>query len=193
MIRKISYLLLIALLAVSPLALAETTASTTAEPDTDASSLEALTPEESFRLDIISATEIYSWFVMTPLDVDENVPSPEGGMYLVLDSTLSQTSYMQERLDMYFSTEISQSLWAWGAYEDVNGWLYGYTAEESPYYRKAEMDIAGIVFRPEESPDEKTRVASVIVYHDDGTETAYRYVSKFVDEHWIFTEFPYFL
>ena len=140
--------------------------------------------------DIPAAMEVYAWFVMTPLAVDEKFPSPDGTMYLLKDETLRHTTDMQARLDQYFSTEISQSLWAWGAYQDVNGELYGYRKEDSPYAREVDGSIAEIVFKVMEETYKK-RVYNAVLYDTSDGSTVYEFVSEYVGGRWIFTEFPY--
>ncbi len=175
--KKLIVLFLILLLA-APVALAE-----------DAAPEDA---EDTAREDVLSAMEVYAWFVMSPLDVDENVPSPDGETYLVLDETLSQVSLMQERLDEYFSADISEALWAWGTYQDVNGWLYGVMPQDSPIARPIDPDVADAEFwLSEESETRRVYAATVYRLSQDEPETL-RFVREFIDGRWQFTEFPFF-
>ena len=180
--KKLTALLLILLLA-APLALAGETA-----PDDAAFEDE----EDIVREDILSAMEVYAWFVMSPLDIDENVPSPDGETYLVLDETLSQVSLMQERLDEYFSADISEALWSWGTYQDVNGWLYGYAPQDSPIARPVDPDVADAEFwLSEETGTRRVYAAAVYRLSQEEPETL-RFVRELIDGRWQFTEFPFF-
>ncbi len=148
--------------------------------------------DDAAREDILSAMEVYAWFVMCPLDVDQNVPSPEGDTYLLLDETLSQVSLMQDRLDAYFSPDIVQALWAWGTYQNVNGWLYGTAPQDSPLARPVDPDVADAEFELAEETKNR-RVYAVTVYRlsSDEPETLH-FVSELLNGRWVFTEFPFF-
>ncbi len=145
--------------------------------------------EQPVPEEIAVARDIYSWFVMTPLEVNEDMPSPDGDMYRLADESLSKTDEMQRRLSMCFSTEICQSLWAWGAYQDIDGLLYGYKTEDSPFARETDPAIVSIVYKLVSQTDKK-KTYTAIVYVAD-SETTFRFVSEYISGRWIFTEFPY--
>ena len=64
------------------------------EPAGDGSGFEE-SPEER----IMSAMEIYSWFVMWPLDVDESAPGGDGSLYALLDDRFASRESMDALLN----------------------------------------------------------------------------------------------
>ena len=181
---------LFALILVLSLALAGCAFAEEAAPAAAGDAAPTAAEETASPNDILAAMEVYKWFVMEPLEVDESVPSPDGTMYLVKDETLRQASAMQLRLDTFFSTEISQSLWAWGAYQNVDGLLYGYRAEDSPLARPVDPSIVEIAYKVV-SQTYKKRVYNAILYDTADGSTVYEFVSEYIGGRWIFTEFPF--
>ncbi len=149
-------------------------------------------PVDPVRQTILDAMEVYSWFVMNPLEVDTNAPAQEDGVYPVLDETLGSTEGMQARLDEYFSTEISQSLWAWGTYHDIDGWLFGRTLETSPLARPIDPDISDAFFELTEETEKKRVYTVTVCYLSADEPVKLEFVSELVAGKWIFTEFPFF-
>ena len=150
----------------------------------------AAQPSETMPEDIAVAREVYSWFVMSPLAVDPDQPSPDGDMFLLADQALSESAEMQRRMNACFSTEISQSLWAWGAYQNIDGLLYGFKAEDRPYARETDPRIETIVYKTVSQTDKK-RTYTAVVYYAGGGESAFQFVSEYVTDRWIFTTFPF--
>ncbi|MBR0465007.1 MAG: hypothetical protein IJJ23_11620 [Clostridia bacterium] len=161
-----------------------------AAPEGETAAAEAPATHAVVPDDILNAMNVYAYFVMSPLPVDESVPSPDGEMFLVSDENLSYAANMQKLLDSYFSTEISQSLWAWNAYQNVDGRLYGYRSEESPFYRPVEPTIEQITYTIVQDTEKERRYTATIL-DTSGKTTTYDYVSSLVDGRWIFVEFPF--
>jgi len=149
-------------------------------------------PPDDARSLVLDAMEVYSWFVMNPLDVNAEAPALDGALYPVFDDVLARVDVMQALLERCFSADIVQSLWDWGAYTAVNGWLYGYPPDESPLARPVDPDIADARFAlTEETDSRRVIIATVYYLYADAPETL-EFVSECVDGRWIFTEFPFF-
>ena len=143
---------------------------------------------------ITSAMEMYAWFVMWPLDVDESMPNADGTLYRLLDERFCQKAEMDALLGAYFSPEIQAELWAWGAYTDIDGVLY---APLDAPWRMMDGRIENVTYElTEETAD--TRLYTVrVTYTDDADETTWEeetfsYVQILTEGVWQFTEFPFF-
>ena len=147
------------------------------------------------RDDILAAMEVYSWFVISPLDVDEELLSPDGSMCLVLDDSLHHTQIVQRYLDYYFCSEISQSLWAWGNYADIDGLLYGYPYEQCGFARPIDPNISEVDYELTSETDEE-KIYTVTVHYlssgDSDRSEALTFVRENIDGQWVFTQFPFF-
>lgn len=175
--RAISLLLaLVLLLTLSDPALAES-----AEADVSAQD------------EILSAMTVYSWFTIAPLDVNGDVPAPDGGKYRVLDDELVSAEAMQATLAAHFSDDVIEELWAWGSYETVDGLLYGYYPGESPYERPIDPDISEVEYALALHTDD-ARIYTVTVYTLSSDEPLlFEFIQeKTEDGRWVFTQFPFF-
>ena len=142
---------------------------------------------------IRDAMEVYAWFTICPLDVNTDAAPTEDGRYPVFDDILALPQNLQARLDQYFSEDIARSLWEWDAYEPVNGWLYGFPPTGSLLARPIDPTIAG--FSCEVTEDTGTRrvcEVSVSYFFSEQPET-FEFVCEYQEEHWVFTDFPFFL
>ena len=141
---------------------------------------------------ILEAMEVYAWFTISPLDVNEEAPATEDGRYPVFDELLARPETLQACLDRYFSTEISCELWSWGTYEPVNGWLYACPPENNPLVRPVDPDISDVTAElTEETDGRRVYTATVCRLFTSEPET-YEFVSEYQDGSWVFTEFPFF-
>lgn len=143
---------------------------------------------------ITSAMEVYSWFVMWPLDVDENLPGGDGDVYAVLDERLFLKEDMDNLLSSYFSPEICQALWDWELYTVIDGGLY---APLEGDWRWIDERIREVSYRLAEETDNRREYEVVVYYEDDGDdmtpeEERLAFVQEKTPEGWQFTQFPFF-
>lgn len=143
--------------------------------------------------EILSAMTVYSWFTIAPLDVNGDVPAPDGGKYRVLDDELVSAETMQATMAAHFSDDLIDELWAWGSYETVDGQLYGYYPGESPYERPIDPDISEVEYALTLHTDE-ARIYTVTVYSLSSDEPLlFEFIQeKTEDNRWVFTQFPFF-
>ena len=143
--------------------------------------------------EILSAMTVYSWFTIAPLDVNGDVPAPDGGKYRVLDDELVSAETMQATMAAHFSDDLIDDLWAWGSYETVDGQLYGYYPGESPYERPIDPDISEVEYALALHTDE-ARIYTVTVYSLSSDEPLlFEFIQeKTEDNRWVFTQFPFF-
>ena len=143
--------------------------------------------------EILSAMTVYSWFTIAPLDVNSDVPAPDGGKYRVLDDELVSAETMQATMAAHFSDDLIDELWAWGSYETVDGQLYGYYPGESPYERPIDPDISEVEYALALHTDE-ARIYTVTVYSLSSDEPLlFEFIQeKTEDNRWVFTQFPFF-
>lgn len=143
--------------------------------------------------EILSAMTVYSWFTIAPLDVNGDVPAPDGGKYRVLDDELVSAETMQATMAAHFSDDLIDELWAWGSYETVDGQLYGYYPGESPYERPIDPDISEVEYALTLHTDE-ARIYTVTVYSLSSDEPLlFEFIQeKTNDGRWVFTQFPFF-
>ena len=143
--------------------------------------------------EILSAMTVYSWFTIAPLDVNGDVPAPDGGKYRVLDDEIVSAETMQATMAAHFSDDLIDELWAWGSYETVDGQLYGYYPGESPYERPIDPDISEVEYALALHTDE-ARIYTVTVYSLSSDEPLlFEFIQeKTEDNRWVFTQFPFF-
>lgn len=143
--------------------------------------------------EILSAMTVYSWFTIAPLDVNGDVPAPDGGKYRVLDDELVSAETMQATMAAHFSDDLIDELWAWGSYETVDGQLYGYYPGESPYERPIDPDISEVEYALTLHTD-GARIYTVTVYSLSSDEPLlFEFIQeKTEDNRWVFTQFPFF-
>ena len=181
--------LLVALLLLSAPALAEEADGDFVEAAGDGSAFTD-TPESL----IVSAMEIYSWFAMCPLDVDENLPGADGALYRVLDERFCSYDEMNALLATYFCDEIREALWNFSAYTVIDGFLY--RKPDAPW-RSMDERIEAVTYELTAESENQRTYSVTVDYADDGdddspeTETL-TYVQDLIDETWQFTEFPFF-
>ena len=142
---------------------------------------------------ISSAMEVYSWFVMWPLDVDVNMPGGDG-LYAVLDERFFLKEDMDQLLSSYFSPDIQQSLWDWGTYTVIDGGLY---APIDGDWRWIDERIREVSYTLVSDTGDRREYAVTVYYTDDGDETTpeeepLTFVEERKNGRWQFTQFPFF-
>ena len=185
-VKKLMVFVLAVLVFVSASALAE---EGFVEPAGDGSDF-ADTPESL----ITSAMEVYSWFVMWPLDVDENLPGGDGDVYAVLDDRFFLKEDMDSLLSFYFSPEICEALWDWELYTVIDGGLY---APLEGDWRWIDDRIQEVSYRLAGETDRRREYEVVVYYEDDGDDMTpevedLTFVQEKTPEGWQFTQFPFF-
>lgn len=139
------------------------------------------------------AMEVYSWFAMEPLDVDESRPDTSGTMWRVLDERFDTKAKMMDMLSSYFSGEIVDSLWGSevNPYTEIDGYLFTDGEGRSMDERIGEysIDVA-------RSTDEKVELNVTVYYTDAGedgqTQESFHYTRELQGGQWKYTEFPFF-
>lgn len=142
--------------------------------------------------DLMGSMEVYSWFAMEPLDVDESLPDSSGKMHRVLDERFNTKEAMMNLLHFYFSDEIVNELWnsKTNPYTEIDGFLY--TAGEG---RSIDERIGETEFAVVSKTDNKIEIDVLVHYiePDDGkTEDTFHYVRELINGEWKYTQFPFF-
>lgn len=142
---------------------------------------------------IAQAMEVYSWFVMLPLDVDANCPCPENPeLYRVLDERFDTMAELSEHARTYFSQAIVNELFDWGAYtEGSDGYLY--SAGEG---RGADPRISEVLCEISMETEERVEYEVIVCYLDDEQGAVepdvFVFAQDLIGEKWLFTEFVFF-
>lgn len=141
-----------------------------------------------------AAMEIYSWFVMCPLDVDTSMPDESGALYRLLDERFCYKGDMDDLLAAYFCEDIAEELWTYGFYTVIDGVLY---APADGEFRGADERIENVSYEMTEDSETRRAYLVTVTYTDDGDgttpeEETLEYVQDYIDERWQFTEFPFF-
>ena len=150
---------------------------------------EMLDEEDVVEDTLLSAMEVYSWFVMQPLDVDLDKPDISGTRYQVLDERFNTMSALREFVSSYFSDALVEELFAMGVYVEENGYIYTTTDG-----RNIDETLGETEFEVTEENTEQVIYTVVVHYWGDETdyEEEFRYVRELVDGEWKFTEFPFY-
>ena len=167
---------------------------TEAEDDVDWDDLEwddddMLDTDDTVEDTLFGAMEVYSWFVMQPLDVDPEKPDSAGTHFQVLDERFNTMQLLHDYVSTQFSDAIVEDLFEMNVYVEENGFLY--TTSEG---RNIDENIGETEFEVlEETPDKVTY--NVTVYYwdtEDSVEEEFTYVREHIGGEWKFTEFPFF-
>lgn len=182
-IRSIAVWLLILML-VCAAALAEETAD---ESERSFPDVYEETPEDI----ILSAMEMYSWFTISPLDVDPELAGGDGSVFRVADETLCRDEIMMRLLDFTFCPEIVEELMAYETYTVIDGLLYG-TAGGRP----VDPLISEVIYEETENSEDRVVYTVTVKYLGEGGNAMAPDVLEFVREPvnglWVFTQFPFF-
>ena len=171
---------LIAALAIAGCASADTIA------DFSADGLE--TPEEICT----AAMEVYSWFAMAPLAVDETKADFTGTRYRVLDERLDTREELEAVAEEYFCAEIADMLMGSGVYAEEDGFLY--TSPEGA--RPIDPSIVSTEYYLAEETDAQRTYHAAVFYADEtgeiGSLEEYTMLMEKIDGKWVFTSFWFF-
>ena len=145
------------------------------------------TPEDI----ILSAMEIYSWFTISPLDVDWELPGGDGSVWRVADEVLCDYDTMMRLLDFSFSQEVVAEMLAFETYTVIDGCLYGTAAG-----RPVDPLISEVIYEETERSEERIVYTVTVNYLGEGETAIEPHVLEFVREPvnglWVFTQFPFF-
>ena len=145
------------------------------------------TPEDV----ILSAMEMYSWFTISPLDVDPELEGGDGSVFRVADEMLCNYDTMIRLLDFTFSPELVEEMFAYGQYTVIDGWLYG-TAGGRP----VDPLISEVVYEETYRGEDKIVYTVTVNYLGEGENAMEPHVLEFVREPvdglWVFTQFHFF-
>ena len=145
------------------------------------------TPEEM----ILSAMEVYSWFTISPLDVDPELAGGDGSVWRVADEALCSEDVMMRLLDFIFCPEIVEDLMAYGPYTVIDGMLYSVAGG-----RSIDPRIYDVKYEATYSDEEKSVYTVTVCYRDEtGAELepdVLEFVREKIDGQWLFTAFPFF-
>lgn len=140
---------------------------------------------------IISAMEVYSWFTISPLDVDPELPIGEGNVFRVADETLCRYETVMKILEANFSREIIEEMLAYDIYQVVDGVLYG-----DGMGRGIDPNISEVEYETVSADDQKVVYRVTVHYVGEGeadvTPDAFEFVRERSGEQWVFTQFPFF-
>ena len=145
------------------------------------------TPEEI----ILSAMEVYSWFTISPLDVDPELAGGDGSVWRVADEALCSEEVMLRLLDFIFCPEIVGNLMTYGPYTAIDGLLYSVSGG-----RSVDPRICGVRYEETFADEEKKVYTVTVSYRDEeGNELepdVLEFVREKIDGQWLFTAFPFF-
>lgn len=149
--------------------------------------------QDTEQADLMGAMEIYSWFALEPLDVDESMPDPTGTMWRVLDERFNTMESMLDILHFYFSVELVDELWnsSTNPYKEINGFLYtnGEGREIDERVGETEVTVTS-------QTDDKITLSVQVHYtsaDEYGTEDeTFTYERELIENQWKYTLFPFF-
>lgn len=141
---------------------------------------------------LMGAMEVYSWFVLYPLDVDYEKPNAAGDRYQVLDERFNTLEGLKDFVSTYFSQEIVDELFAMDLYVEEGGFLYA-----SDEGRQMDEHIGETEFEIVSETEDRIEYSVTVSYwgneeNADPEEELYIYVRELTDEGWRFTQFPFF-
>ncbi len=143
--------------------------------------------------DLLGAMEVYSWFALEPLDVDESLPSPDGTMWRVLDDRFNTKELLLDMLHFYFSEEIVNELWnsSTNPYTEINGYLYTTGEGREMDERIGETEVSVL-----SKTDSKVELNVLVHYLEPDeygtTDESFHYTRELKNDEWQYSEFPFF-
>lgn len=148
-----------------------------------------LDEEDTVEDTLLGAMEVYSWFVMQPLDVDLDKPDASGTRFQVLDDRFNTMTQLRGFVSGYFSDELTEELFAMNVYTEEAGFLYTTTDG-----RNIDETIGETEFEVIDETSDTVTYSVVVHYWGEGIdeEEEFTYVRKLIDGQWKFTEFPFF-
>lgn len=164
------------------------------EDDVDLSEFDEIEGDELFdeqdevEETLLGAMEVYSWFVLQPLDVDMEKPSADGSRYQVLDERFNTMDALRSFVSGYFSDALTDELFAMNVYTEENGYLYTTVSG-----RNIDESIGETEFEVTEETADRIVYTVGVHYWDEGKEMEqFTYERQLIDGMWKFTVFPFF-
>jgi len=140
---------------------------------------------------IVSAMEIYSWFTISPLDVDYELAGDDGSVYRVADEVLCREDALMGMVALTFAPVVIEDMLSYQVYTVIDGMLY-----TVPGGRGMDENIEWVEYQ-ESYADEQKIIYTVTVHYfgekdwDIGPDV-FEFVREYQDGLWLFTEFPFF-
>lgn len=158
--------------------------------DLEDDNVQYLDEEDLVEDTLLGAMEVYSWFVLQPLDVDPDKPDESGDLFQVLDERYNTMPLLRAYVSSYFSDAIVDELFAMNVYREIDGFLYTTTEGRNIDENIMETEF----FVSEETEDRVTYEVSVNYFSEDESvkEETFTYVREKINGVWKFTLFPFF-
>jgi hypothetical protein len=146
------------------------------------------TPEDI----IVAGLEVYSWFTISPLDVDTGLMLPDGSAYRVADESLCSYDVIISLLKTMFSDEIINDMFSYEMYTVIDGIMYTTVGGG----RWIDESIASVEYE-EVSADEAKIVYNVTVHYHAVNDIqvepdVFEFVREKIEDRWLFTQFTFF-
>ncbi len=146
------------------------------------------TPEDI----IVAALEVYSWFTISPLDVDTGLMLSDGSAYRVADESLCSYDVMISLLKTMFSDEIITGMFGFGLYTVLDGMLFTTVGGG----RGIDENICYVEYEEVLREEAKIVYNVTLYYYGEGTDElvpeTFEFVRELIDEQWVFTQFVFF-
>jgi len=140
---------------------------------------------------VVGAMEIYSWFTISPLDVDVELSDESGTLWRVADETLCDWEYVQTLLYQNFSAEVVADMLSYEIYTVIDGMLY-----TVPGGRGMDLNIDWVEYKDTFCTEEINVIEVTVHYLGEaelGVEAdVFEFVREKIDGVWVFTQFPFF-
>lgn len=141
------------------------------------------------------AFQVYSYFVIAPLEVDYSAPMQEIDdieFYPIKDKKLNTMKKLKAYLSEYFSESIVTELIDMDIYEEIDGLLYTFDGG-----RGSDISILNEKYKLMDETENKRTYQVEVEYDDDGDEKAddtrnYEFVQEKKAGKWVFTAFPFY-
>ncbi len=140
---------------------------------------------------VVGAMEIYSWFTISPLDVDVELIDESGMLWRVADEVLCDWEYVQALLCETFSAEVIADMLSYEVYTVIDGMLY-----TVPGGRGMDLNIDWVEYKDTFCTEEINVIEVTVHYLGEaelGVEAdVFEFVREKIDGVWVFTQFPFF-
>lgn len=146
------------------------------------------TPEDI----IVAAMELYSWFTISPLDVDPDLISPDGYLYRVADEELCLNEVISALLAEHFSEEVISEIMLYEVYTVIDGMLYT-TAGGG---RGMDENISSVKYEETYRDEEKIIYTVTVSYYGEAEfymlPDEFEFIREKINDRWVFTQFTFF-
>ncbi len=146
------------------------------------------TPEDI----IVAALEVYSWFTISPLDVDTGLMLADGSGYRVADESLCSYDVVISLLKTMFSDEIITGMFDFGMYTVLDGMLFTTVGGG----RGIDENISYVEYEEVLCEEAKIVYNVTVHYYGEGENgivpDVFEFVRELIDEQWVFTQFVFF-